>query len=130
MSKGLSQTIAMLLMVVMVVGLSMTLYFYSDKIVGRTVSKSVEFLDAACSMSSGQYFITLRNTAIYEKLDTRDILVNLDGAPTSGSLMWDVPRLESNGGIGFGNITGATPGPHRIKIVSPVSQPQELTVAC
>ncbi len=130
MLKGISPTIAMLLLVVMVVGLSITLYFYSDKIVGRTVSKSVEFLDAACSPSSGQFFITIRNTALYEKLQTDEILVNLDGVPTSGRITWDVPNIEPNGGIGVGNMSGAAYGPHRIKIVSPVSQPQELALVC
>lgn len=130
MAKGLSQTIAMLLLVVMVVSLSITLYFYSDKIVGRTVSKSVEFLDAACSLSSGSYLVTLRNTALYENLATEEILVNVDGVPTSGRISWDVPSIDPSGGIAVGNITGAEPGAHRVKIVSPVSQPQEIAVAC
>jgi hypothetical protein len=130
MQKGISYTIATLMIVLIAVGLSMTFYYYSDRLVGRTLSKSVEFLDVACSPSTGSYLITLRNTALFDELPTKEILINLDGEPTAGRVSWDSDVIPAKGGIGVGMISGISTGNHRIKIVSPVSQPQELAVAC
>lgn len=130
MSKGISYIIASLMVVIIAVGLSMAVYFYADKYVGRTIGKSVEFLDAACSPSSNSYLITIRNTAFFEPLPSKDISLNVDGVPQVGNMQWDVAQIAEKGGIGVGTISGAEPGNHRIKIVSPVTQPQELVVAC
>lgn len=128
--KGISYTIATLMVLLIAVGLSIALYYYSDRLVGRTLSKSVEFLDVACSPATDSYLITLRNTAFFDSLQTKEILLNLDGVPTAGRVFWDSETIPAKGGIGVGTIFGISPGHHRIKIVSPVSQPQELAVAC
>jgi len=128
--KGISYVIASLMVVLIAVGLSIALYFYSDRFLGRTLSKSVEFLDVACSPSIDSYLITLRNTAFFDDLQTKEILINLDGVPIAGRVSWDSDFIPAKGGIGVGTISGISPGNHRIKIVSPVSQPQELAVAC
>ncbi|MBI4894605.1 MAG: hypothetical protein HY833_02630 [Candidatus Aenigmarchaeota archaeon] len=130
MQKGISYIIASLMVILIAVGLSLAVYFYTDKYVGRTIGKSVEFLDAACSTASGSYLVTIRNTALFEPLPTGDISLNVDGVPQIGNMQWDVPRIAEKGGIGVGTISGSAPGNHRIKIVSPVTQPQELAVAC
>ena len=130
MQKGISYIIASLMVILIAVGLSLAVYFYTDKYVGKTIGKSVEFLDAACSPASNVYLITIRNTAFFEALPSKDIALNVDGVPQAGNVEWDVAQIAEKGGIGVGTISGAMPGNHRIKIVSPVTQPQELVVAC
>jgi len=130
LSKGISYIIASLMVILIAVALAMAVYVYIDKYVGKAIGKSVEFLDAACSPASDSYLVTLRNTAVFDPLPTKEIALNVDGVPQLGNMDWDVESISEKGGIGVGVIHGTTPGNHRIKIVSPVTQPQEIAVAC
>jgi len=118
------------MVILIAVALSMAVYVYVDKYVSKAIGKSVEFLDAACSPSSDSYLVTLRNTAAFDSLPTGEIAMNVDGVPQIGNMDWDVASIPEKGGIGVGVIHGTVPGNHRIKVVSPVTQPQEIAVAC
>ena len=130
MSKGVSQIISMLMVIIIVVALSVAAYAYSVGLFENTVARSVEFVDVACSEETGSYFLTIRNTDNFGEIITADVLLSIDGVPLEDPIIWDVSVMAPKGGIGIGEISGATSGAHRIKILSPISRPQELVAVC
>lgn len=127
--KGISQTIAGLMVVVIAVGLAMGAYAYSSGYVTRITSKAVEFVDASCSSEKGEIYITLRNTGLGQ-IRASDVVVSVDNVPLSPGPSWDRETIAESGGIAIGTVSGSFGGPHRVKIVNPVTQPQELVAAC
>ncbi len=82
-SKGISEIIATILMLMITIGLAGTAFIYIQGVlVGRT-QKQISFADASCSAPTTMY-ITVKNLDTTLNISYNELLVRVDNTPAIG----------------------------------------------
>jgi len=126
--KGISDVIAMLLMLLVTIALAGMAAIYIFGIFGGTTSKTISIIDRGC-VAGSSYYVTVKNLDTTNNItaDT-DLIVRVDNIQVT-TITWS-PTTISALGTSTGTITnpaGGTAGTsHKIKVTGPSNYEEEI----
>ncbi|HLC58934.1 MAG TPA: archaellin/type IV pilin N-terminal domain-containing protein [archaeon] len=120
--KGISEIIATVLILMIVVGLAGTVFVYlQSSLLGR-VSKNIDLIDVSCDAGGGRIYTTIKNfdpklVLVVDPVSASEVSFRYNGAPVTPTT-W----------IPLANITAAGSGAAQINCASPCPQGTTVTI--